>query len=98
MKVSARMRKFMISHDVVGAAARLGASCAVAALILAAVVVLAPATLSAGLVAMTAAMAKVFGVATGAGVVLWVLAVLERGAATEELVEEISAFLEAAPS
>lgn len=98
MRPSARARGFMASHDVVGAAVRLAATSAVAALLLAGVVVLAPAaTFSAGLVAMTAAMAKGFGVTAGAAVLLWVVATLERGVAAEELVDEITAYLDAAP-
>lgn len=77
-----------------GAAARLAASCAVATLLLVAVTALAPAAGTVGLAAMTAQLAKGFAVAAGAGVVLWVLATLERGVASAELVDEVTSFLD----
>ena len=95
---SARVRRLLDSHDVVGAAARLAVASAVATLLLVAVTVLAPASVPASLVAMTAGLAKVFAVAAGAGVLLWVPATLERGAASERLVDEVTAYLAARPT
>lgn len=99
MPLSARVRWFLDSHDVVGGAARLSAASAVATLVLVAVTPLVHASVPTSLVTMTAALAKGFAVAAGAGVLLWVLATLERGAASERLVDEVTTYLEnAAPA
>ena len=97
MNTSARARRFLDAHDVVAASTRLVLSCAVAALVLVGVAVLAPAATPADLVSMAAALAGVFAVVAGAGVVVRLAATSERGVAGAELVEEIDMSLGALP-
>jgi hypothetical protein len=92
---SARVRRFVAAHDVVGSAGRFALCTAFAALILLGLARLAPP--ASGLMSSMSALALVLGVVAAMGLLVRLVARQERDAVLGEMVGEIEKYLERQP-